>query len=62
MHTVRDLEREARQKLQELERNTVLFAVEYHIDALKEKYSESSAVVSYLDAVKEDVVSNLTNL
>jgi len=59
---VRNLEREVQQKLQELRRNTVLFAVEHHIDALKEKYSESSIVVSYLDAVKEDVVSNAQDI
>jgi lon-related putative ATP-dependent protease len=58
IHVVQDLERDARQKLKELERNTVLFAVAHHIDRVKAKYKKHEEVAEYLDNVREDIVSN----
>lgn len=58
IRAVQDLERDARQKLKELERNTVLFAVAHHIDRVKAKYKEHEGVSDYLDNVREDIVSN----
>lgn len=57
IHTVRNLDEETRRKLKTLKRDTILFAVEHHINTLKEKYQESS-IESYIDTVKENVVSN----
>jgi predicted ATP-dependent protease len=58
IHAVQDLEREARQKLKELERNTVLFAVAHHIERVKAKYREHEGVSKYLNNVREDIVTN----
>jgi lon-related putative ATP-dependent protease len=58
IRAVQDLEKDARQKLKELERNTVLFAVSHHIDRVKAKYREHEEVTEYLDNVREDIVSN----
>ncbi|UCB46756.1 MAG: AAA family ATPase [Spirochaetota bacterium] len=55
---VQDLERDVRQKLKELERNTVLFAAEHHIDRVKTKYKDHEGVADYLDNVREDIVIN----
>lgn len=58
---IREMEMDAGKKLQDLERNTVLFTVEHHIEDLKEKY-ESTPVKKYLESVKEDIVSNARNI
>lgn len=58
LRAVRDLEGRTREKLQELEKKTVLFAVHYHIDLLKEKYSETEEVTGFLDSVQNDIVDN----
>jgi len=58
LRQVRSVARETRERLQELERNTVLFAVGHNVDILKEKYGALPDIVAYLDAMKEDVVSN----
>ncbi|MFW6163127.1 MAG: AAA family ATPase [Planctomycetota bacterium] len=58
LREIRDLERDAREKLQEHERKTVLFAVKHHIDNLQRKYAELDAIVEYLDQVRDDVAEN----
>ncbi len=59
---VRELERQTRERLQEHERKTVLFAVSHHIDRLREKYAAIEAVTRHLDGVREDVVANAQQL
>ena len=58
LREVRDLERAARDQLQDHERKTVLFAAEHHVERLKARYDDLDDVAAYLDAVQEDVVAN----
>lgn len=59
MRRVQNIEKEMREKIRELEGKIGLFAVGHRIAALKEKYVAFPQVVSYLDAVQEDVLANL---
>jgi lon-related putative ATP-dependent protease len=56
---VRDWERQARQKVKELNREVALFAVGHRIDELSKKYAEFPDVGDYLDALQQDVVDNV---
>ncbi|MFW6137739.1 MAG: AAA family ATPase, partial [Spirochaetota bacterium] len=62
LHSARDLERKAKEEIEQLERKTVLFAIEHHIEDLKEKYKDHSKVQEYLDGIKEDVAQNASNI
>lgn len=55
------VQREARERTQSLNREITEFAVGGVVDELQAKYSEFPQVVTYLDAVQEDVVSNAGN-
>jgi lon-related putative ATP-dependent protease len=59
IHQVRQWEREAREKMKELDREVAMFAVGHFIDELREKYAELPEVVDYLNAVQEDVIENV---
>jgi lon-related putative ATP-dependent protease len=52
------LQREAREKLRQLDREITNFAVGGLIDELREKYADFSEVMDYLDDVQEDVIEN----
>ena len=56
---LRKFARVAREKIQELERNTVAFAVDRLIDDLMEEYETIPAVSEYLSAVRTDILDNL---
>ncbi|MFC1717125.1 Lon protease family protein [Candidatus Poribacteria bacterium] len=56
---VRDLEKDTKAQVEKLEQDTVIFAVGYFIDDLKEKYHEFPHVVNYLVDVQRDVVDNI---
>ncbi len=58
VHGVRDLEKSAREQMRDLERKTVLFAVQYHLETLRGKYESYPQVVEYLDEVREDILDN----
>ncbi len=59
MRQARQWEREARDRLKDLDRQVAMFAVGHRIDELKEKYADLPDVVEYLEAVQEDVVENV---
>ena len=59
---IRDLEMDAENAIQEWEHQIALYAVGIHIDDLKNKYNEYPFVISYLDAVKEDILKNIEYL
>ncbi|GAW91306.1 Lon protease family protein [Calderihabitans maritimus] len=59
MRKIQAVEREAKEKIKELEQNTGLFAVGHLIDELKEKYGNYPKVLSYLEAVQKDILLNL---
>ncbi len=56
---VRDMEKQARDRLERLEREMANHPVGAAVDELKEKYAEHPAVVTYLETVREDVLANL---
>jgi lon-related putative ATP-dependent protease len=56
---VRQWEREAREKMKELDREVAMFAVGHFIEELRQKYAELPEVVDYLNAVQEDVIENV---
>ncbi len=56
---VQQLERDTREQLKGLDTKIGLFAVGHLIDELKAKYQEHEPVVTYLEAVKQDVVKNI---
>ncbi|HET91938.1 MAG TPA: ATP-binding protein [Chloroflexi bacterium] len=59
LHHMRQWEREARERVKELDRQVAMFAVGHRIDELRQKYAELSPVVEYLDTVQQDIVGNV---
>jgi lon-related putative ATP-dependent protease len=53
------LERELREKIEELDEKIGLFAIEGLIDELKQKYSHNNEILIYLDNVKSDIINNI---
>jgi lon-related putative ATP-dependent protease len=54
-------QREARNKIKELNRQVVMFASGHLIDELKIKYQHHNVILTYLEAVQQDVIHNLQN-
>ncbi|MCP4537673.1 MAG: AAA family ATPase [Chloroflexi bacterium] len=59
LHQARQWERKALEKVKELDRQIAMFATGHRIDELREKYAELTNVVSYLNAVQQDIVKNV---
>jgi len=59
IYQVRQWEREAREKVKELDRQVAMSVVEHPADELREKYAALPGVVDYLDAVQQDIVENV---
>lgn len=58
---MQQLEREVREEVKGLDGKVGLFAVGHFIDELKEKYASYEQVVSFLEAVKQDIVKNIND-
>jgi len=56
---IREREREARQKAQELDRQVASFACGPLIDELKAAYQDLPDVVDYLEAVRQDIIEHV---
>jgi lon-related putative ATP-dependent protease len=59
MRQLREIDAKAKADLKELNRKVALFAIDHYIAYLKEKYSEISRVVAYVEAIQEDILDNL---
>ena len=59
IYQVRQWEREAREKMKDLDREVAMFAVGHFIDDLRAKYADLQEVVDHLNAVQEDVIDNV---
>lgn len=59
MRRTRNLQKDTKQQLKDIERDTALHATGHLIDVLKEKYKDHAKVVDYLSRVQEDVMNNL---
>ncbi len=58
----RKLDREMKEKLEEIDRQVALFAIGGLFDDLKARYRENEGILAFLDRVKEDVLENLNSL
>ncbi len=56
---VRAMEKDAKTKIKQLEKEVVLFSVKHIIDELRFKYREFEDVVEHLNYVQQDVVDNI---
>ncbi|MCS7005944.1 MAG: ATP-binding protein [Thermoleophilia bacterium] len=56
---VRRLEQEATRRVRELEREVALYAFEPLLRELRERFGEIEGVLSYLDAVRDDVLDHI---
>lgn len=56
---IRDLEKEVKQTLEQLDHRVALTASGHHIEELKEKYKQCAAVITYLDAVQTDMLNHI---
>jgi lon-related putative ATP-dependent protease len=59
IYQVRQWEREARDKMKDLDREVAMFAVGHYIDDLRQKYADLPEIVDHLNAVQEDVIDNV---
>ena len=59
MKQTRALEREARERLEQLDREVVQFALSGVVEDLVEKYAAFPHVVAYLEALRDDISKNL---
>jgi len=59
MRQVRQIDREAKKALQDLDKNIAHMAVDDPINELKEENSQYEKLVKYLEAVREDIIENI---
>ncbi|RJQ53273.1 MAG: ATP-dependent protease [Actinobacteria bacterium] len=59
MHKVRAMEKEARNRVGDLDKEIALLAVGHLLDSLREKYADCDEIISYLKEVQDDIVENL---
>jgi lon-related putative ATP-dependent protease len=56
---MRKLEKEAKDKVQELDKEVALFAIGHLLQDLRDKYNTIPKVLTYLDQVEKDIIDNL---
>jgi len=59
MRHFEQIQKDARQKLYEVDQRIVAFSVNHLIDALKNKYSKFTEVVNFLAEVREHLLKNV---
>ncbi len=59
LRTMPQVDREHREKVKEMNRETALFAVGHLIDEMRGRYADLPGVLEHLEAVKRDVVENV---
>ena len=57
----RELDRDAQKALGELDRKVAHFVLHHHVENLKKKYEEVPPVLEHLDAIRNDVLENLSD-
>jgi lon-related putative ATP-dependent protease len=60
LRKVRALDKQAREELSELERETALTTINPLFEEVSAKYAAYEQIISYLKAVKEDIIKNLS--
>ncbi|PWB81083.1 MAG: ATP-dependent protease [Candidatus Methylomirabilota bacterium] len=56
---IRDLEREAKNRLDGIDREVATSAVDHLIEEVKDNYTDHAAVQAHLEAIREDVIANV---
>lgn len=59
MKRVRDLDKEAKKEIENMEYNIGLFTIGHFLNPLQEKYVDNKAVSEHLVSVKEDILDNI---
>jgi lon-related putative ATP-dependent protease len=59
LRKVPEHEREARERIEELNEEIAAYAIDDSINALRQKYSNLENVLDFLDAVREDLIENV---
>lgn len=60
MRELRDMDKESKRQTDQLDYKTGMFAIGHHVNAVQEKYREYERVISYINAVQEDVLENIS--
>lgn len=60
-NVLRDLEKEAKKTLENLDSRVALAAAGYHLDDLKEKYESCPNILNYLEEVQGDILINISD-
>jgi lon-related putative ATP-dependent protease len=60
LNQARQLEKEARRRVEELDREIAMFAIGHRFDEMKAKYRDNRAVVKHLERMAEDVVAHVS--
>jgi lon-related putative ATP-dependent protease len=61
MRQIKEYEKSTRKEVEEMEYSVGLFTVGHHINDVMAEYTDEPAVLTYLKAVKEDVLDNLAD-
>ncbi|MBZ0160912.1 MAG: AAA family ATPase [bacterium] len=56
---IRDLEREAKNRLDGMDREVATSAVDHLVEEVKERYADHAMVQAHLEAIREDVIANV---
>lgn len=59
MREIRELDKESKKQVDQLDYKVGMFAIGHHVNALLEKYRDYDRVISYIKAVQEDVLENI---
>lgn len=59
IRVIREEEKNAKEKIAQLEREAVLSAIGHRLDEVKNKYKDHEKILSYLEDVKEDILEHL---
>lgn len=59
MRDIRELEKESKKQLDQLDYKIGMFSIGHHVSVVQEKYQAYERVITYINAVKEDVLENL---
>ena len=59
MRDIKGVDKEYKQKMDDLDYKIGMFAIGHYVSSLQEKYQNSERVIKYLEAVQEDVLENI---
>lgn len=59
MRELRDLDKESKKQMDQLDYKTGMFAIGHHVNEVQETYRQYERVISYINEVQEDVLENI---